>query len=50
MRCSGGGLFLASAYRPLLGYSTRYCGILGKAILVLLVALVCDWTRGRPPS
>jgi len=48
MRCSGGGLYLASAYVPFVGYSPRYCGILGTAILVLFVALVWYWTRWRP--
>jgi hypothetical protein len=33
---------------PFVGYSTRYYGILGTAILVLFVALVWEWTRRRP--
>ena len=44
----GGGLYLATAYVPLVGYSPHYYGILGTAILVLFVALVWEWTRRRP--
>lgn len=46
---SGGGvLYLASAYMPFVGYSPRYYGLLGTAILMLFVALVWEWTRRRP--
>jgi len=34
---AGGGLYLASAYVPFVGYSPRYCGILGTA------SSCCSW-------
>ena len=45
---AGGVLYLASTYVPFVGYRPRYYGLLGTAILVLLVAFVWEWTR-RPP-
>ena len=44
---AGGGVYLASCYATFVGYSPRYYGILGTAILVMFVCLVWDWMRKR---